>query len=94
MEAQSQRLACISTDISGVGELIETEVSGLLVPPDDIGALAAGLERLLRDGDLRRRLAAAGETVVRTRFDHHTTNAELIALFDTTLGVGRNRDAA
>ncbi|MGB1025642.1 MAG: glycosyltransferase family 4 protein, partial [Rhodospirillaceae bacterium] len=35
MEAQSQRLACVSTKISAIPELIEDGVSGLLVPPDD-----------------------------------------------------------
>ncbi len=94
MEAQSQRIACISTDVSGVGELIENGVSGLLVPPDDIDALARDLERLVRNPRLRQRLAGQGTRIVGERFDHRVTNAELIALFDATLGAGATRKAA
>ena len=41
MEAQSQRLACISTDVSAIPELIEDGVTGLLVPPDPAGLARA-----------------------------------------------------
>ncbi|MGI5468481.1 glycosyltransferase family 4 protein [Streptomyces sp. CA-132043] len=40
----------------------------LAVPPGDAGALAAGLNRLLGDADLRRRLGAAGRERVLARF--------------------------
>ncbi len=42
MEAQSQRLACVTTNVSGIPELIEDGVTGLLTPPGDPAALAAG----------------------------------------------------
>src|SRR5690606_14808767 len=61
VEAQSQRLCCISTDVSGVPELIEDEETGLLVPPEDAGALAGALERAITGPELRQRLGAAGE---------------------------------
>lgn len=69
-EAQSQRLACISTRLSGIPELIEDGENGLLVPPGDREALSAVLARLIADPDLRARLGAAGEARVRTAFDH------------------------
>ena len=40
IEAQSQRLACVSTDVSAIPELIEQNVTGLLVPPGNPIALA------------------------------------------------------
>jgi glycosyltransferase involved in cell wall biosynthesis len=69
MEAQSQSLACVATDISGVPELIGNGVTGLLVPPADPRALAAALTRLIGDPKLRARLGAAGERRVRRDFD-------------------------
>jgi len=83
VEAASQRLACIATDISGIPELFETEVNGLLVPSEDAAALAGALERAIRDPALRERLGAAAEAKVRTSFDHHTSIAELKALFES-----------
>jgi len=68
MEAQSQRLATVATDLPGIAELIEPEVTGLLVPPRDPRALAAALERLIRHPQERARLGAAGEARIRTRF--------------------------
>jgi glycosyltransferase involved in cell wall biosynthesis len=41
-------------------DAVEDGVTGLLVPPGDIGALRAALERLLGDAELRARLGAAG----------------------------------
>ena len=81
VEAQSQRLACVSTDVSGVPELIGDGINGLLVPPDDPAALAAALARAIASPELRERLGAAGEELVRTKFDHQTSIKELVALF-------------
>jgi glycosyltransferase involved in cell wall biosynthesis len=68
IEAQSQRLACISTSISAIPELIEQEVTGVLVPPNNPTALAEALERLIRNPQERARLGAAGECRVRSFF--------------------------
>jgi glycosyltransferase involved in cell wall biosynthesis len=68
IEAQSQRLACVSTEVSGIPELIEQDVTGLLVPPGNPMALAGALERLIRDPGERARLGAAGEHHVRRLF--------------------------
>ena len=49
----------IATSCSpGVAEYLDHGRYGLLVPPDDVDALTAGLERLLRDDELRQTLAA------------------------------------
>jgi glycosyltransferase involved in cell wall biosynthesis len=69
VEAQSQRLACVATRLSGIPELIEDETTGLLVPPADPAALAVALARLIVDPDVRARLGAAGEACVRAAFD-------------------------
>jgi glycosyltransferase involved in cell wall biosynthesis len=68
IEAQSQALACIATSLSGIPELIENGATGLLVPPGDPVALAAALEKLIRDPARRAALGAAGENRVRRYF--------------------------
>ena len=68
IEAQSQRLACVSTRVSAIPELIEQDVTGLLVPPGNPIAIAETLERLIRDPEERARLGAAGEHHVRRLF--------------------------
>jgi len=70
MEAQSQGLACISTDVSGVPELIRDGVTGRLVPAGDAATLAGALAELIRDPSRRAALGAAGADRVRSAFDH------------------------
>jgi len=85
MEAQSQALACISTRMAGVPELIDDGDTGLLVPPEDAAALAAGLETLIRDPARRLALGAAGADRVRRDFSCDTGIDRLMALFRKTV---------
>ncbi len=71
LEAQSQRLACIATDISGIPELIESGATGILVAPQDRDALRAAVLQLITDAALRGRLAWQGFERVRQRFPHN-----------------------
>ena len=68
IEAQSQRLACVSTNISGIPELIQHGATGLLTPPANPGRLAEALLTLIRDPAGRAQLGAAGERRVRRLF--------------------------
>ncbi|MBL8669516.1 MAG: glycosyltransferase family 4 protein, partial [Alphaproteobacteria bacterium] len=81
MEAQSQGLACVSTSVSAIPELIEDGRTGLLVPERDALALARAIEAVLRDGDLRARLGAAGAARLRERFGHAAGIDRLAQLF-------------
>lgn len=69
MEAQSQSLACITTSISGIPELVLDERTGILVPPGDPAALAANLAALIADPGRRHSLGEAGNQRVRSCFD-------------------------
>jgi glycosyltransferase involved in cell wall biosynthesis len=59
-EAMSRGKAVIGTLPGGHGDIVEDGEHGLLVPSGDVGALAAAMQRLLDDDQLRRRLGAAG----------------------------------
>jgi len=50
----------VASGVGGIPTLIEDGVTGLLVPPDRPDILAAALDRLAADEDLRRRLGTAG----------------------------------
>jgi glycosyltransferase involved in cell wall biosynthesis len=81
VEACSQGLVCVSTNVSGVPELLTNDVNGLLVEPDHPQALADALERLIRDPNLRRRLGQEAEKRVRQHFDYHSSVRQLLELF-------------
>jgi glycosyltransferase involved in cell wall biosynthesis len=65
IEAMSQRLPVVATPVGCAQSMIADRQSGLLVPPRDPAALAAALEQMLGDPDLRRRCAAAAFERVR-----------------------------
>ena len=60
LEAQSQALACVSTNVSGIPELIVDGETGVLVPPRAPTILADALARLIRDPHRREALGRAG----------------------------------
>jgi len=68
MEAQSQGLAVLATDISAIPELIAANENGLLVTPGDVTGAAAALARLIGEPALRERLGAQGQRVVHEKF--------------------------
>jgi glycosyltransferase involved in cell wall biosynthesis len=68
LEAQSQRVACVSTRMSGIPELIIDGVTGLLVAPRAPAELGAALSRLITDPSLRGALGDAGYTRTTTLF--------------------------
>jgi glycosyltransferase involved in cell wall biosynthesis len=82
VEAASQKLTCVSTDVSGVPELLTDGENGLVVPPDDPAALAGALEQAIREPALRKRLGEAADRRVRGHFDHMSSIRRLKALFE------------
>ena len=59
-EAMGLGLPVVATDVAGVGEVVAAPQTGMLVPPQDPGALAAATLPLLADPDRRRALGEAG----------------------------------
>ncbi len=81
VEAASQGLTCIGTDLSGIPEFITEDVTGLLVPPEDPATLAGALRRAITTPDLRARLGGAAARRVREDFDLTPGITRLVALF-------------
>ena len=81
MEAMAMERPVVATDISGVSELVEDGVTGLLVPPGDPGRLAAALRAIHDDPELAARLGRAGRRRVAEDFDLARSAAELARRF-------------
>lgn len=72
LEAAAAGLPVIATDVGGTREILQHEVSGLLVPAGDPDSLAAAIRRLLSEPETARRLAASAQQVARERFSIQT----------------------
>lgn len=67
-EAMAYGRPVVATAVGGLLDAVEHEVTGLLVPPGDVKALRAAIERLLGDAELRHRLAEVARAKARVRF--------------------------
>lgn len=68
MEAMAMEIPCVATRITGIPELIESEIDGLLVSPGSAECLAEAIGRLVDDHDLARRLGSAGRRKIAQRY--------------------------
>ena len=86
MEAMAMEIACVTTHITGIPELIRHGVEGLLVAPSDLDGLVDALAQLIDDPELRRRLGEAGRRRVVAQYS-------LSDNVDTLAGIFKQRIA-
>ena len=81
LQAMATELPVIGSDVLGVNDLIQNDVTGLLVTPKNPGAMAQAISSLQHDDALRIRLGRAGRDIARTHFSVEATTAEYLNLF-------------
>lgn len=81
IEAMAYRVPPVVTDSGGSPELVVDGVSGIVVPPKDAAALAAAIEKLYRDPQLRSRMGNAARDRIATDFRNEDTVRKTIELY-------------
>lgn len=81
LEAMARGLCVVATDVGGIPDLVD-ETCGVLVPVDDVEALAGALAEVVRDASVRRGLGAAARARVEERFDVDIIWRRLDALYE------------
>ena len=87
LEAMATGLSCVTTAVAGHPEVMTTDVDGILVPPKDVTALRAALERVLDSPTLREALGRRARCRAEGVGDSRSAGARLSTLLD---GVRRN----
>jgi colanic acid/amylovoran biosynthesis glycosyltransferase len=85
MEAMAMEIPCVATRITGIPELIQDGVDGLLVAPSDVGQLATAIVRLMDEPDLRKRIGSAGRLKVIEKYSLPENVATLGRVFERWL---------
>jgi glycosyltransferase involved in cell wall biosynthesis len=81
LEAAACGRAMVATDVPGCREIVIAGETGILVPVDDAVALAAAMERLFRESQLRAQFAAAARHLVVERFSAEIVGRQIVALY-------------
>ena len=87
LEAMALGTPCISTDVTGIPEVLRNGETGLMVPQRDPAALADAIEKLLADPELRVRLAGRARRLVEAEFDVRRNAALLRETFEAAHAV-------
>ena len=91
MEAMACGLPVVSSDLSGIPELVINDTCGLLVAPGDNASLADALETLYKEPERRNRLGISGRKQVEEKFNLHTNTMKLMGLIADSCASHRDK---
>lgn len=86
LEAMALGKAVVATSVGGINEMIEPDVSGVLVKPGDFRTIAAACEKLAGDADLRRNLGGAARAAVEREFSSTVQAERVLDIYRRLLG--------
>jgi len=81
IEALSQGMPVVATNVSGIGEIVLHNKTGMLIEPHDPRALADAIRTLATKREQSMALAEEGKRLVRRMFDPQTNIQELYTLY-------------
>ena len=84
-EAMAHARPVVASAVGGLRDLVVDGETGILVPPGDVTALRAAIERLLADPGARRRMGLAGRARIAERFSWVTVTADTVDAYETAV---------
>jgi glycosyltransferase involved in cell wall biosynthesis len=91
LEAMERGRAVVASNVGGLPEIVETGVTGLVVPPRDAGALATAIVGLAQDPVRAAALGAAGRERALSSFSQERCTDRIEQLYRTALETGARR---
>lgn len=81
LEAWQHATPVVAANVGGIRGVVDDGANGLLVPFGDVPALAAAMQRLLQQPELRRRLGRHGQEKVQRQYNWPAVAARVLALY-------------
>jgi glycosyltransferase involved in cell wall biosynthesis len=94
VEASACGVPVVVSDVGGLPEVVRDGETGLVVPCEDVDALALAIKRLVLDGEWRRRLGAAGREFVCANYDWEHCVDVMEAAYRATIAASSHGDVA
>jgi glycosyltransferase involved in cell wall biosynthesis len=85
VEAMMRGTAVVASRVGGLKEIVEDGVSGILVPPGDIGALTAALASLFRQREVAERMGKRGRERALSQFGEERFVDRFLGLYECLL---------
>jgi glycosyltransferase involved in cell wall biosynthesis len=85
LEAMSAGLPVVGTEVGGVPEAVDHEISGLLVPPRQPAALASAVVRLLQDTQAAIQFGHAAKAAVLSHFSPEAQRRSIVDVYKRLL---------
>jgi glycosyltransferase involved in cell wall biosynthesis len=82
LEAMAAGVPVVASGVGSVPEVVRDGETGILIAPGDAGELAAGIERVLRNGDEARAMTLRARTLVEERYSAERMTSGYERLFD------------
>lgn len=81
LESLSMGIPSIASNIAAIPELIKHKETGILVQPDDVGAIADAIKLLIKDKKLANNIAENGRTFICENFDVEKSLDQIVKLY-------------
>ena len=83
LDAMSNGRPVIASRVGGVPEMVEQDINGLLVEPNDVSGLADAIKRLASDWGLAEQLGRTGHEVAGSRYNVSNHPKQLLQIYDS-----------
>jgi len=81
VEAGACGLPVVASKVGGIPEVVKDGETGILVPPDDPGALAGAIRQLVEDVEMRKRMGGNGRDFVEETYSWEKSVEQMVALY-------------
>ncbi len=88
LEAMASALPLVATRVGEVPQLIQHGVTGLLIPVEDVPALADAIETMLGDAERRRKFGHAGRQRILDQYSAERMTEAYLHLYEDALSKG------
>jgi len=85
IEAMAMKLPVISTNVTGIPEIVDNGINGILIPPNNTEAIVEAIERLINNPQLGKKLGENARKKIEERFDIRKNINKYVYLFENRM---------
>ncbi len=91
LEAMACGVPVVAFDVGGLPDMVRPGITGLLAPPEDVGALSRAIEAMLGNDDLRGRMSAECRRVAVAEFSLEMQANRYKALYESLIEASKSK---